>query len=96
MSTLTPEPGNPTLALINDLRDSLSTINHAIDALKGIGNLMSPSLIVADEYLNMATRSDASSIFCFFSEVLLEPIGTAMNAEDQLRTALFYQPQKGA
>lgn len=83
-----------------ELEDTLWRIHLAASALKGLGSLLTPQHLVADEMLDGSKRSDAAAVFQFFGNTLLPEAEAALNAREAVETAmrdnnLFYQPTQG-
>jgi hypothetical protein len=84
-----------------ELEDTLWQIHLAARALKGLGSLLTPQHIVADETLDMTKRSDAAAVFQFFGDTLLPQVESALNAREAVEITmrdnnLFFQPTQGA
>lgn len=69
----------------DDLDAALYNIERLAGALRGIGSLLRPETISADEQLNMTLRSDAAAVFEFFGEVLKEYRESAVCAHNTLQ-----------
>lgn len=75
-----------------NLSDQLETLNLAVDALKGIGNMLRITQINADEELS-ARRSDAAAVFQFFGTTLTQPISIAQESKDFINNAVYRATQ---
>lgn len=98
-STTTPVSGIPLQKhpQFIELEDTLWRIHLAASALKGLGRLLTPQHLVADEMLDACKRSEAAAVFQFFGDTLLPQAEAALNAREALEFTmrtnnLFFQP----
>lgn len=100
--TPTPVPGDLLThhPQFTQLDDTLWRIRLASHALRGVGNLLQPQRLVADELLDHVKRSEVAHVLEFFGEVLCAEVDTALGAHDMLemlmlRQKITFQPTEG-
>ncbi len=71
----------------DELQANLSFLQLGADAMKGLGGIMQPSVIVEDFQLSQAHIADAAAVFRFFGEALRRPATDAYDAMEKLLRA---------